>query len=84
MLRMKKTDAITLLGGTPTSAADAIGISYQAFSQWPDVLPRRLRDRVQAAIARKHLSPEVLGENLDDQPQRDLIRDCAPDSSVSG
>ncbi|PRC93071.1 hypothetical protein [Solimicrobium silvestre] len=65
---MKKIDATTLLGGTPTAAADAIGITYQAYSQWPDVLPLRLQDRVQAAIARKHLPPEVLGSKVVSTP----------------
>ncbi|GGI16410.1 hypothetical protein [Oxalicibacterium faecigallinarum] len=58
---MKKTVATSLLGGTPTAAAEAIGIRPQAYSQWPDVLNRRLTDRVQAAIARQHLSPSLLG-----------------------
>lgn len=56
---MNKTDAITLLGGTPATAARAIGITQQAFGQWPDTLPKRLRDRVEAAIARKLLPPEA-------------------------
>jgi transcriptional regulator with XRE-family HTH domain len=59
---MKKIQATMLLGGTQRAAADAMGITCQAYSQWPEDLPRRLQDRVQAAIARKHLSPEVLGE----------------------
>lgn len=58
---MDKTAAITLLGGTPTSAARAIGITPQAVAQWPDVLPATISDRVQAAIARRNLPPEVLG-----------------------
>jgi hypothetical protein len=58
---MKKSDATALLGNTATSAAEAIGITYQAYSQWPEDLPHRLQDRVQAAIARKLLPPEVLG-----------------------
>lgn len=56
---MNKADAITLLGGTPATAARAIGITQQALSQWPDILPRRLQDRVEAAIARKLLPPEA-------------------------
>ena len=51
--RMFKTKAIELLGGSITAAAEAIGISYQAVNQWPDVLPDRIADRVQAALARK-------------------------------
>jgi len=56
---MDKTNAIKVLGGTATSAASAIGITPQAFGQWPDVLPRRLEDRVIAAIARRWLPPEA-------------------------
>lgn len=50
---MLKTEAIELLGGSPTAAAEAIGISPQAVSQWPDELPARIQDRVDAALARK-------------------------------
>lgn len=59
---MLKTKAIELLGGTVSSAADAIGVTYQAVDKWPDVLPARLVDRVQAALARKHLPPELIGQ----------------------
>jgi hypothetical protein len=60
--RMLKTKAIELLGGSVTSASDAIGVTYQAVDKWPDELPPRLVDRVQAALARKHLAPELLGQ----------------------
>lgn len=50
---MLKTEGIALLGGSVTSAATAIGINPQAVTQWPDVLPDRLRDRVQAALYRR-------------------------------
>jgi hypothetical protein len=49
---MEKSEAIRLLGGSPKAAADAIGISPQAVSGWPDVLPQRIADRVQAALWR--------------------------------
>ena len=49
---MLKTQAIELLGGTVTSAADAIGVSYQAIVKWPPELPPRIVDRVQAALWR--------------------------------
>ena len=52
---MLKTHAIELLGGTVTSAADAIGVSYQAIVKWPAELPPRIVDRVQAALYRKQL-----------------------------
>lgn len=60
---MNKTQAIQLLGGTVTAAAEAVGISRSAVSQWPEELPDSIRDRVQAAIARKHLPPELIGHH---------------------
>lgn len=55
MGRMKKSEAIDLLGGTPSAAAKAIGISPSAVSQWPDDedLSDAVRDRVQAALWRR-------------------------------
>jgi hypothetical protein len=50
---MLKTKAIELLGGTVTAAAEEIGITYQAVSDWPDTLSARISDRVYAALARK-------------------------------
>jgi hypothetical protein len=61
---MQKSRALELLGGTTTSAAKAIGISYQAVEKWPDVLPGRIADRVVAAVARQHLPPELLGADV--------------------
>lgn len=58
---MQKAKAIELLGGSISSAAALIGISYQAVEKWPDHLPDRIADRVQAALARKHLPPELIG-----------------------
>ena len=49
---MKKSDAIALLGGTVSAAAEAIGVTPAAISQWPDELPGRLADRIQAALWR--------------------------------
>jgi hypothetical protein len=60
---MLKTQAIQLLGGTFSAAAKAIGISYQAVHKWPDVLPESIADRVVAAVARKHLPPELIGND---------------------
>jgi hypothetical protein len=58
---MNKSKAIELLGGTPASVAEAVGVTVQAVSQWPDPLPERIADRVLAALARKHLPPEMIG-----------------------
>lgn len=62
---MDKQIAIQLLGGTVATAAEAIGVTYQAVDKWPDVLPARIADRVLAAQARKHLPPELLGTATD-------------------
>ena len=58
---MTKVRAIELLGGSPTAAAERIGVTTSAISQWPDELPPRLEDRVLAALARQHLAPVLLG-----------------------
>lgn len=58
---MTRDQAIALLGGTVTSAAAEIGVSYQAVNQWPDELPKRIEDRVLAALARKHLPKSLIG-----------------------
>lgn len=50
---MRKEHAIELLGGSIGAAAEAIGVSYQAVNKWPEVLPRRIEDRVYAALWRK-------------------------------
>lgn len=52
---MLKSKAIELLGGSVTAAAEAVGISPSAVTQWPEVLPSRIADRVLAALAKKHL-----------------------------
>lgn len=52
---MLKTEAIQLLGGTPSAAAEAIGITPQAVSDWPDILSPRISDRVHAAMARQQM-----------------------------
>lgn len=57
---MDKSEAIRLLGGTVTAAAEAVGITTASVSQWPDPLPPRIADRVLAVLARRHLPPEIL------------------------
>ena len=49
---MNKQTAIELLGGSVAAAADAVGVTYQAVDKWPDQLPPRIADRVQAALWR--------------------------------
>jgi hypothetical protein len=51
---MKKARAIEMLGGSITSAASTLGISYQGVRQWPDDLPPKIADRVFAAFVRLH------------------------------
>ena len=55
---MDKAHAIELFG-TVGKVAEAVGVSSQAVSQWPDILPARLADRVVAAWARKHLAKRL-------------------------
>ena len=50
---MEKNHAINLLGGTIRLAAESVGITVQAVSAWPDVLPSTIADRVEAAYHRK-------------------------------
>jgi len=50
---MEKQKALELLGGSVSSAAKEIGVSYQAVDKWPAQLPPRIADRVMAAVARK-------------------------------
>jgi len=64
---MNKTDAIRLLGGTAAAAAKAIGISPAAVSLWPDVLPARIADRVQAALWRQEQGAKA---NAQAQPEQ--------------
>ena len=59
---MLKAKAIELLGGTTSAASEAIGISYQAVDKWPEVLPKRIAERVLGVYARKHLPPDVLAD----------------------
>jgi hypothetical protein len=56
---MLKKHALELLGGSVTSAANLIGVTPSAISQWPDELPKALEDRVIAALAREHM-PELI------------------------
>lgn len=72
---MNKARAIEMLGGTPKLAAEAVGVTASAVSQWPDVLPDRIADRVLAALARKHLPPDLIGN--EPTPVVDLQPACA-------
>ena len=67
---MFKDEAIGLLGGTAVSAAELMGVTYQAVNKWPPVLPQRIADRVLGvcvrhgiAVPRRHLSVEKPAKN---------------------
>lgn len=59
---MLKQQAIELLGkGRVGVAAEALDISYQAVSKWPEVLPVRIADRVLGCCIRKGIEvPQAL------------------------
>ena len=70
---MLKTQAIELLGGTATAAADAIGISPQAVSQWPDELPPRIADRVYAVWGKKNMPDQAQAPVNTAQPATETV-----------
>lgn len=49
---MKKTDAIAFFGDERATSI-AVGITIQAVNKWPDNLPRRIVDRIIAALIRQ-------------------------------
>lgn len=75
---MKKTEAIDKLGGTVADAARACGITPSAVSQWPDELPRRIEDRVIAAIVRREAA-----SGRARRPRRDAVATAAPAEAAS-
>ncbi len=52
---MTKSDVLKLFGGSVTGAADGLGITHSAVSQWPDTgpLPEKVQQRVQAYLFRR-------------------------------
>lgn len=50
---MNKSEAIQLLGGTQVAAANELGITSSAVSQWPDPLTPQIENRVLAHMFRK-------------------------------
>lgn len=60
-LRMLKSKAIQMLGGSTSAAAAGLGVSYQAIDKWPDVLPERIAKRVLGAVALQRY-PELAAE----------------------
>jgi hypothetical protein len=70
---MNKSDALTLLGGTPTKAAAAIGCKTQAVSQWPDPLTPRIQDRVVAALMRMPSGKRTYQKYMQEKSQEKVI-----------
>lgn len=64
---MLKSKAISLLGGTATAAATAIGITPQAVADWPEELPKRIEDRVLAALYRRQHGDEIPEQEPEDK-----------------
>lgn len=60
---MRKQRAIEILGGTPQSAAMSVGIVRAAVHNWPDPLNPVTRDRIIAALVRRHVV-EAMGITL--------------------
>ena len=67
---MLKQNALDLLGGT-VAASRAIGVTPQSVSDWPEVLPPRIGDRVIAALVRagREVPQELLRQPAPAQPQ---------------
>ena len=53
---MRKADVIKLFGST-TRTGNALGISHQAVSDWPDILTPAIADRVRGACTRLQMKP---------------------------
>lgn len=54
-MSIHKSEAIAVLGGSVSAAAEAMHITYQAVDKWPEVLSNKVSDRVLAAWARKNI-----------------------------
>jgi hypothetical protein len=50
---MKKTLALSLLGGSEQTAATHTGLALKTVQRWPEVLNRTAADRVIAAVLRQ-------------------------------
>jgi len=79
---MKKSDAISLLGGTVSDAAKSIGINPQAVTQWPDELTPRIADRVLAAVARSRPEEWACIWRALDEAERQLVADRPPQGTA--
>lgn len=62
---MRKADVINFFDDSRSVLAEAVGITPQGVSDWPDELPPRIQDRVIAAAVRTgrpiHTRPDIFG-----------------------
>ena len=80
MAVMEKSKATALLGNSSVSTANAIGITPQAYSQWPERLSRRMEDRVIAAFVRmKYRSGADIWPELRETLSNSTSERLAPD-----
>jgi hypothetical protein len=70
---MTKVEAIALLGGTGSSLAMHCGITPQAVSHWPQVLTKRMEDRVYAALWRDQMARVVAVHKADEKRPRRAV-----------
>lgn len=66
---MLKDHAINILGGSLTVAAKECRVTPQAIADWPEVLPPRIADRIEAALWRR-LTPGVQARALAKRPKK--------------
>jgi len=84
MPTVTRDEAFALLGakdGPPATVQEAavlIGVSVQSVYDWPDTLPARIADRVQAAVARRLLPAALIGHNEPARSRQAGAREEAP------
>lgn len=76
---MEKSEAIKSLGGTVKVAAAMVGVSEAAVYMWPDPLPDRIRDRVQAALWRREQSLKQVARHAEGIAS---VADAAPNGEA--
>jgi len=83
--QMTKSNAIKLLGGSQTAAAQEIGVKPQAIRGWPEVLSQKIEDRVLAALWRRQnkTQPAALASDADTTERRDQFAMAAMQGMVA-
>lgn len=74
---MNKCEALANFSSVK-AAADEIGCTPEAVRMWPDPLPPRIRDRVQAALWRRHCANAAKSEGEGDRHAASLGVKPAP------